>query len=77
MAFLFLRQIGLEYFDQLNFNECPTMCRCIYGLLHDRLVILVTHQVQFALQADKILTLKEVHLLKEMIIPMYLYNFIQ
>ena len=40
------------------------MCRCIYGLLHDRLVILVTHQVQFALQADRILALKEVCLLR-------------
>ena len=51
----------------------PTMCRCIYGLLHDRLVILVTHQVQFALQADKILALKEVHLLRDD----YSYVFMQ
>ena len=29
-------------------------------LLADRLVVLVTHQVQFALQADKILALKDV-----------------
>ena len=35
-------------------------CRCIRGLLADRLVVLVTHQVQFALQADKILALKDV-----------------
>ena len=35
--------------------------RCIQGILRDRLVILVTHQVQFALQADKLLVLKEVH----------------
>ena len=34
--------------------------RCIRGLLADRLVVLVTHQVQFALQADKILALKDV-----------------
>jgi hypothetical protein len=34
--------------------------RCIQGILRDRLVILVTHQVQFALQADKLLVLKEV-----------------
>ena len=34
--------------------------RCIQGILRDRLVILVTHQVQFALQADKLLALKEV-----------------
>ena len=36
------------------------MFRCIRGLLHNRIVVLVTHQVQFALQADKILALKEV-----------------
>ena len=34
--------------------------RCICGLLKDRLVILVTHQVQFALQTSKLLALKEV-----------------
>jgi len=34
--------------------------RCIRGLLGDRLVVLVTHQVQFALHADKILALKDV-----------------
>ena len=33
---------------------------CVRGLLADRLVILVTHQLQFALQADKILVIKEV-----------------
>jgi len=37
-----------------------SFCRCIRGLLGDRLVVLVTHQVQFALQADKILALKDV-----------------
>ena len=37
-----------------------TSHRCIRGLLADRLVVLVTHQVQFALQADKILALKDV-----------------
>ncbi len=36
------------------------MCSCIRGLLSEHLVILVTHQVQFALQADKILVVKEV-----------------
>ena len=34
--------------------------RCIRGLLVHRLVVLMTHQVQFALQADKILALKDV-----------------
>ncbi|XP_064381882.1 ATP-binding cassette sub-family C member 4-like isoform X1 [Halichondria panicea] len=33
--------------------------RCIRGLLKDKIVILVTHQVQFALEADKLLGLKE------------------
>ena len=33
---------------------------CIRGLLGDRVVVLVTHQLQFALQADKILALKDV-----------------
>ena len=41
------------------------MCRCIYSLLRDHLVILVTHQVQFALQADRILALKEVAMFVE------------
>ena len=34
--------------------------KCIRGLLKDRVVILVTHQLQFALEADKIVALKEV-----------------
>ena len=36
------------------------MCSCIRGLLSEHLVILVTHQLQFALQANKILVVKEV-----------------
>ena len=36
--------------------------KCIRGLLRDRVVILVTHQLHFALQADKILALKDVNL---------------
>ena len=34
--------------------------RCICGVLADKLVILVTHQLQYAEQADHILVLKEV-----------------
>ena len=34
--------------------------KCIRGLLGDRVVVLVTHQLPFALEADKILALKEV-----------------
>ena len=36
------------------------ICSCIRGLLSEHLVILVTHQLQFALEADKILVVKEV-----------------
>ncbi len=40
---------------------CMCVCiRCIRGLLKDKLVILVTHQVHFALQGDKLLALKDV-----------------
>ena len=35
-------------------------CRCICELLRDKLVVLVTHQLQFTLQASRILALKEV-----------------
>ena len=35
--------------------------KCIRGLLKDHVVILVTHQLQFALEADKILALKMVY----------------
>ena len=45
-----------------------SFCRCIRGLLGDRLVVLVTHQVQFALQADKILALKDVSVMSYCII---------
>jgi ABC-type transport system involved in cytochrome bd biosynthesis fused ATPase/permease subunit len=34
--------------------------RCIRGALKDKIVILVTHQVHFALQGDKLLVLKDV-----------------
>ena len=34
--------------------------RCIRGLLKKSIVVLVTHQVQFAEQADKILAMKDV-----------------
>ena len=40
------------------------VCRCIRGLLKDKLVILVTHQVHFALQGDKLLALKDVSILQ-------------
>ena len=38
---------------------------CIRGLLGDRVVVLVTHQLQFALQADKILAINDVSILCE------------
>ena len=34
--------------------------RCIQGLLKDKAVVLVTHQLQFAQLANKILVIKEV-----------------
>jgi len=34
--------------------------RCICGVLADKLVILVTHQLQYAKHADRIVVLKEV-----------------
>ena len=37
------------------------MCyRCICGVLADKLVVLVTHQLQYAQHADSILVLKQV-----------------
>ena len=36
--------------------------KCIRGLLGDRVVVLVTHQLHFALQADKILAINNVNL---------------
>ena len=49
------------------------MCSCIRGLLSEHLVILVTHQLQFALQANKILVVKEVtRLIKDLADRAYL-----
>ena len=40
----------------------PLMCyRCICGVLADKLVVLVTHQLQYAQHADSILVLREVY----------------
>ena len=36
------------------------LCRCICGVLADKLVVLVTHQLQYAQHVDSILVLKEV-----------------
>lgn len=44
--------------------------RCICGLLSDRCVILVTHQVQYLSKCDAVLGLKEVSILCDG----YLYN---
>ena len=40
--------------------KCCTTIRCICGVLADKLVILVTHQLQYAEHADRILVLKKV-----------------
>ena len=42
-----------------SMNTCCLCYSCIHGLLDSRVVVLVTHQIQFALPADKILLLKE------------------
>ena len=51
-----------DFFKSTAIGEA-CMCRCICGVLKEKLVVLVTHQVHFALSADKILVLKEVSLL--------------
>ena len=35
-------------------------CRCIKGILADKVVVLATHQMQFLERVDKIFTLKDV-----------------
>ncbi len=49
--------LGEDYYRLLLFS------RCIRGLLKNCVVLLVTHQVQFAVKSDRILVLNEVHLL--------------
>ena len=47
--------------------------RCISGVLADKLVILVTHQLQYAQHADSILVLKEVCMWKFLFVAIYAY----
>ena len=47
---------NLSPIGMVNLN----LFRCICGLLKDRLVVLVTHQLQFAEQANRILALNDV-----------------
>ena len=48
----------LKYALSLTFIS--SICRCVRGILDNKLVVLVTHQIQYALQADKILLIKDV-----------------
>ena len=41
-------------------SVCVYSLRCIRGILSDKIVILVTHQVQYLERCDAILGLKEV-----------------
>ena len=53
----------------LQFTWTCVCYRCIRGLLKDKLVVLVTHQVHFALQGDKLLALKDVSLFEYSLMP--------
>ena len=44
----------------MNVMSVVIITRCICGVLADKLVILVTHQLQYAQHANSILVLKEV-----------------
>ena len=44
----------------MNVMSVMIIIRCICGVLADKLVILVTHQLQYAQHANSILVLKEV-----------------
>lgn len=39
-----------------------TLYRCLHGILKEKLVVLVTHQVHFALQTDQLLVLNDVNI---------------
>ena len=61
---IFDKYLSYRYKLQLSLILCVHyLYRCIYGLLKGRLIVLVTHQVQFALKADRILALRKVSLL--------------
>ena len=44
----------------MHIHTCFYSLRCICGILSDKIVILVTHQVQYLERCDAILGLKEV-----------------
>ena len=49
----------MDYFPSF-LSSFLCVYRCIRGVLKGKLVVLVTHQLQFAQQADKILAIKDV-----------------
>ena len=51
---------ALHFSTCMHFVIVSTTNRCICGVLADKLVILVTHQLQYAQHANTILVLKEV-----------------
>ena len=53
--------MGIECYNVImNIMSVMIIIRCICGVLADKLVILVTHQLQYARHANSILVLKEV-----------------
>ena len=59
----------------LNIIEGYITCvyRCIRGLLSDKIVILVKHQIQYLDQCDTMLGLKEVNIFIHITFSMYFY----
>ena len=59
--------------------ECHILCgelayiRCIRGLLSDKIVILVTHQIHYLDQCDTMLGLKEVNIFIHITSSVHLY----
>ena len=47
---------------------------CLCGLLKDSLVILVTHQLQYAKKADNVLVMSQVWTTKEHYTPLHTYK---
>ena len=47
---------------------------CLCGLLKDSLVILVTHQLQYAKKADNVLVMSQVWITKEHYTPLHTYK---
>ena len=57
---------------------CVYSFRCIRGILSDKIVILVTHQVQYLERCDAILGLKEVSCIyhSSNVVSMFIHNLL-